>query len=102
MVRPRGGGAANFVGHRRARSVRRTVSFARPRPPESGSIYAVYLPYAAIFLAQDMPQLIDFVGVPYRIRTGVAAVRERQTTYFKLAMDRHGPSMYLLSRSNLS
>jgi hypothetical protein len=35
------------------------------------------LPYAADLLDTMVPQVIDFVVVPYRIRTGVAAVAGR-------------------------
>ena len=49
-------------------------------PPASGSMYAVYLPYAAVcpgelFRGALFRQESDLSGVPYRIRTGVAAVR---------------------------
>ena len=40
-------------------------------------MFAVYLPYVAICPGVARPLVIDFVGVPYRIRTGVAAVRGR-------------------------
>jgi hypothetical protein len=51
-------------------------------PPASGSMYAVYLPYAAVcpgelFRGALFRQESDLSGVPYRIRTGVAAVRGR-------------------------
>jgi hypothetical protein len=41
----------------------------------SRSIYAVFLPYDAVCPARLSRKYFDFIGVPYRIRTGVAAVR---------------------------
>ena len=41
---------------------------------QTGSGLAVYLPYAALFLNRSGTYVVDYFGVPYRIRTGVAAV----------------------------
>ena len=38
-------------------------------------VHSVYFPYEATSAGTPDEQRIDFVGVPYRIRTGVAAVR---------------------------
>src|SRR5262249_2036858 len=45
--------------------------------PLTRNVYSVDFPYRAGFGSDFLSHLIDFIGVPYRIRTGVAAVRGR-------------------------
>jgi hypothetical protein len=47
----------------------------RSDPPASRSGYSVYFPYDRRFRQTSQRFIIEFVGVPYRIRTRVAAVR---------------------------
>jgi hypothetical protein len=47
------------------------------RPPASGDTHSVYFPYDERSDGRFAVFLIDIIGVPYRIRTGVAAVRGR-------------------------
>ena len=47
-------------------------------------------------------QVSDLFGVPYRIRTGVAAVKEGQKAIFEIMVDDHGLLKPLLYRKTLS
>jgi hypothetical protein len=64
-----------MFGNTRGDTTQGTPDLA-PRPPPSGHIYAVYLPYVRFNWLDPILGMLDIVGVPNRIRTGVAAVKE--------------------------
>jgi hypothetical protein len=47
--------------------------------------------------AQHIPLIVELVGVPYRIRTGVAAVRELQNGRHDMLLD---DDIYLTNHEN--